>query len=133
MVKGSAVRFIAGKYAGKKGWVNTEGNSDHEVTSVIVDLGRRGEKYTYVYTSSLREESLSEKPDSYAEAVIHQCPDIEKDLVEVCRKLAKQEIERDPVGFNKVVQTSIHAAVNWRQAKGHKAYYHKIDWNTKKS
>ena len=90
MTKGSEIRFIAGKYAGKKGWIDLEGDSDSEVTSVIVNLGgRKGEKSTYVYTSSIRMEADYEDVKCYAKAIIHQCPDIEKDLVTVCRKFAK--------------------------------------------
>ena len=133
MIKGSAICFIAGKHAGKKGWVNKEEQSDKEVTSVIVDLGRKGEKSTFVCTTSICEECLTANPKCYAEAVIHQCPDIEKDLAGVCRKMAKCEIERDPDGISEIVYNSIAAAVDWQQKKGSKAYYRKIFYDKKSS
>jgi hypothetical protein len=37
-MKGQAIRFIAGKYAGKKGWVDLYGKEGDEKTPVIVDL-----------------------------------------------------------------------------------------------
>ena len=40
IVKGSAISFIAGKYTGERGWVDTERDIDHKVTCVIVDLGK---------------------------------------------------------------------------------------------
>ena len=52
MLKVKKIQFIAGKYAGKDGWIDEAGESDEAVTSVIVNLGRRDEKSTYVYSSS---------------------------------------------------------------------------------
>ena len=127
MRKGKKIRFIAGKYARKDGWIDEAGESDEAVTSVIVNLGRRGEKSTYVYSSSFRIEE-GEKPDCYAEAIIQQCPDIEKDLVGVCRKLAKCEIEKDEPGLLKVINKTMADAVKWQQDKGSKAYYRKIKY-----
>jgi hypothetical protein len=47
--KGKKVHFIGGKYGGKKGWVNDDRNLGTGTIPVIVDLGKKGEKETYVY------------------------------------------------------------------------------------
>mmetsp|Transcript_1023 Transcript_1023/g.1383 ORF Transcript_1023/g.1383 Transcript_1023/m.1383 type:complete len:83 (-) Transcript_1023:209-457(-) len=41
-IKGDEIRFIAGKYGGKSGWINTQEAADETVTPVIVNLGRKG-------------------------------------------------------------------------------------------
>ena len=74
-MKGKSVCFIAGKYAGKTGWVNVAMEHGENTIPVIVNLGKKGEKVTYVYSDNLAlEESYELK--SYAEAVVKQCPDI---------------------------------------------------------
>ena len=134
MTKGAAVRFIAGKYAGKKGWLNLEDNNgNNDVTGVIIDLNKKkGGKKTYVYTSSYCEDIKPEDVKNYAEAVLNQCPDIEKDLVGICRKFAKCNIQRDADGFMKVIHTTMNDAVEWQQNKGAKALYRKIEYDSKK-
>ena len=127
-IKGDEVRFIAGKHAGKSGWVNTEETADESITPVIVNLGRKGEKTTFVYTSSIRLVSLQRPPNSYAEAVIQQCPDIEKNLVTVTRQLAKCDIDRDPEGFQGIMNEKLDEARDWQLGKGSKAMYRKIKY-----
>jgi hypothetical protein len=74
--KGKKVRFIGGKYGGKKGWVDDDRNLGTGTIPVIVDLGKKGEKETYVYKYSVALEATV-NPTCYAEAVIQQCPDLE--------------------------------------------------------
>jgi ribosomal protein L24 len=111
-IKGDAVRFIAGKYGGKSGWVNLAETADDEILPVIVNLGRKGEKVTFVYQSSARLITITNvAPTSYAEAVIKHCPDIEKALVELSRKLAKCDIKRDSSGFHAVIIAKVDEAI----------------------
>ena len=127
-VKGTPVRFIAGKYGGKTGWVNISENTDKEIVPVIVNLGRKGEKATYVYTSSVRQDSSEAAPNSYAEAVLQQCPDIERSLVEVARKLARCDVNHDVVGFRKIIEMKLNEAIVHQESKGSKAMYRKINF-----
>ena len=127
-VKGSPVRFIAGKYGGKMGWVNISENADEEIMPVIVNLGRKGEKATYVYRSSVWQDSSEVAPNTYAEAVLQQCPDIERSLVEVTQKLARCDIKRDVVGFRKVIEMKLNEAIVHQESKGSKAMYRKINF-----
>ena len=66
-MKGKSVCFIAGKYAGKTGWVNVAMEHGENTIPVIVNLGKKGEKVTYVYSDNLALE------ESY-EPVVKQCP-----------------------------------------------------------
>ena len=51
--KGKEVRFIGGKYGGKKGWVDDDRKQGNNTIPVIVNLGKKGEKETYVYDYSV--------------------------------------------------------------------------------
>ena len=124
--KGKQIRFIAGKYAGKQGWEDLARQQGDKTIPVIVDLGKRGEKETYVYNSSYVLNDASSLPGSYAEAVIQQCPDLEKMLVATCRAFAKTDIGRDPEGFHRLFNQHLHQAVYWQRSKGSKALYRSI-------
>jgi hypothetical protein len=126
-MKGQAIRFIAGKYAGKKGWIDLSGTEGDETTPVIVNLRKKGEKSTYVNDSSYEAEPTA-SPSSYAEAVIQECPDLQKLLVSTCRGFAKADIGRDPAGFFKLVDKMTKEAIDWQKSKGSKALYRKINY-----
>lgn len=126
--KGERVRFIAGKYGGKKGWINSAREPGDNTIPVIVDRGRKGEKSTYVYEENMKIEP-STPPSCYAEAVIQQCPDVEQLLVKMCRAFAKCDIQQDGEGFMRLVQQNITAATEWQDSKGSLAYYRKIEWD----
>lgn len=96
--KGKQVRFVAGKYGGKDGWIDASKEEGDDTVPVIVNLGKKGEKATFVYKSSIEYE-MHGLPSSYAEAVLQQCPDLERKLVDFCRDLAKCDIQRDPAGI----------------------------------
>ena len=130
MMKRDNIRFVAGKYAGKHGWIDLTGHSEKGVTHVIVDLSGKGEKVTYVYTSSFRK-MLKDKPSCYTQAVIQQCPDIEKNLVNVSRQLAKCNIKKDMDGFKQVVNGHLKEAMVWQEQRGSKAMFWKITYNNK--
>lgn len=126
-IKGDEIRFVSGKYGGKSGWINTQEPADESVTPVVVNLGRKGEKCTYVHTSSIKRIATA-PPVSYAEAVIQQCPDIEKNLVTVARQLAKCDLSRDRQGFQAVVNQKLDEALLWQESRGSKAMYRKIKY-----
>ena len=82
------VRFIAGKYAGKKGWIDPTRTADERVTPIIIHLAKKGGLYqTFVHNGSYRELN-TDALMSYAEAVFQQ-PAIEKAVVAATRKLAQ--------------------------------------------
>jgi hypothetical protein len=127
--KGAKVRFIGGKYGGKKGWVDVDRAQGTDTIPVIVDLGKKGEKETYVYDYSVAIEP-TENPTCYAEAVIQQCPDLECSLTKVCRDFAKCSIREDPGGFLAIINKKMDDATKWQDAKGSKALYRHIKYDT---
>ena len=77
--KGDAIRFIAGKYAGKKGWKNNAELEYEHFVPVVVSHG--GKFYpTFVHKGSIKVET-SEVPKGYAQQVLKECPDIEMAMV----------------------------------------------------
>ena len=87
-MKGAPIQFIAGKYAGKNGWIDIDGKERDETTPVIVNLQKKEEKSTYVSDSNFQAKPTG-FPSSYTKAVIQQCPDLQKLLVSTCRGFAK--------------------------------------------
>jgi hypothetical protein len=69
--KGKEARFIGGNYGVKKGWVDDDREHGNNTIPVMVNLGEKGEKETYVYISSVDIEPTT-VPTCYAEAVIQQ-------------------------------------------------------------
>jgi hypothetical protein len=127
MAKGVAVRFVGGKYGGKKGWIDTAREHGENTIPVIVDQGKKGLKETYVFEASIEFEPTT-APRSYAEAVFQQCTDLDCSLTKLCRDLAKVNIENDAEGLLVVIQRKLTAAVAQHQAKGSKALYRKINY-----
>ena len=130
-IAGKELRIIAGKYVGKTGWYNasekwgwTEGDEAEPNAPVIVQLGRgKGFKCTVIKKASFREVNPHFEPDSYAEAVIDQRPDIEKNLVTVTRQMAKCKAKDDIDGFDMVMHNALMEAIDWQNRKGTKADY----------
>ena len=124
----SKCRFVGGKYAGFKGYVDSSQLSDSETIYVVVLRPARtgGQKTTWVQTSQVRLET-SAAPNSYAEATMKQCPDIEKSIVQVTRKIAKCDIGRDQKGFEKILIDELSEAKKWMEDKGPKALYRKVN------
>jgi hypothetical protein len=80
MKKGRQIRFIGGKYGGKKGWIND---------------GKKGEKAMYVFDNSVDNEPTG-TPSSYGDAILLQCPDLDCSLTKLCWDFAKCNIKVDP-------------------------------------
>lgn len=125
-VKGDDIVFIAGKYGGLTGWINTQEEPDDKHMPVIV-LKCGKHKSTFVSHSSFRRE-FNNPPATYAEAVIQQCPEIERSIVNATRQLAKCDIGRDVQGFNAVLSKQLMEAKDWQEKKDSKGMYRKIQF-----
>lgn len=126
--KGTQIRFIGGKYRERKGWINEDKEAGENTVPVIVDLGKKGEKATYVYENSIEKEPTA-APSSYAEAVLQQCPDLDCSLTKLCRDFAKCNIKTDPAGFFAIIERKMKEATTQHEAKGSKALYRAIRYN----
>jgi hypothetical protein len=126
--KGQKVRFIAGKYGGRKGWIDEDREAGQDTVPVIVNLGRKGEWETYVYTFSVELERLI-AATTYAEAVIQQNPDLDCALTKVCRDFARCNIKKDLPGFTQIIKKKLEEGTKYLESKGNKALYRHIKFN----
>ncbi|CAJ1945441.1 unnamed protein product [Cylindrotheca closterium] len=127
IAKAECIKFVAGKYKGKQGWLDHTRTADASTTPVIVNLPKKGGLYgTFVHTGSFRKIS-TDQPMTYAEAVF-QVPAIEASIVEAMRKLAKYDISKDEEEFKKQLDKEMMAAKDWMEQKGDDA-----DWRRVKS
>ena len=101
--KGYEIRFIAGKYAQKRGclgWLDKSRLHDSgSKVAIVVKEKIRSERRTYVLKSSFTRKQQYTSIDTYAEAVFDQCPDMERKLVDLCHLLAKCDIQQDSKGM----------------------------------
>jgi len=123
------IRFVAGKYARKTGWIDDTEVAYGELSPVIVDLkgnNNKGLKATSVHTTSFKKIIDQKVPTSYAEAVIQRYPDIEQKLVTVTRQMAMCHMEKDLGGFHELISKDLLDAANWQGSKGSSAGCRKI-------
>jgi hypothetical protein len=94
---------------------------------VIVDLGKKGEKATYVFATNIKE-MYSADPTYYVHAVVQQCPELECALVKLYQGFTKCNIsmEEDAERFKTLFSVNMKEAIDWQNAKGSKALYRKI-------
>ena len=126
--RGDPIRFIAGKYAGKHGWMDRSKEAGY-LFPVIVDRGSKGLKRTSVQPRSIARESDYATPQSYAEAVISKCPDLEAKMVSLCRAFVKARIQRDIPGLARVFELKLKEAIEWQTARGSRASYRDIPFD----
>eukprot|EP00980_Cylindrotheca_fusiformis_P030736 scaffold25337_cov769-Cylindrotheca_fusiformis.AAC.1 len=127
-MKGDEIVFISGLYGGQTGWINTQ-EPDHDENLPVIVLMKSGrEKVTFVKKDNARR-AFTDAPGTYAEAVIQQCPDIERNVVTTTRQLAKCNIARDPQGFHKLLSDKLDEARAWQEKKGSKAFYRNIQYD----
>jgi hypothetical protein len=127
--KGQKIRFIGGKYGGKKGWINADRPASEERTYVIVNLKKKGLRNTFVMDFSFAFEPTTE-PASYARAVIQQCPDLDCALTKLCRDFAECSIKKDLPGFAVVLGEKLEEAAALLESKGSKARYRRIKFDS---
>jgi hypothetical protein len=127
--KGQSIRFVGGKYGGKKGWINVDKTAGEETTPVIVNLKKKGEKETYVYNFSFEIEHATE-PSSYAGAVLKQCPDLDCALTKLCRDFAKCSIKKDYPGFAAIIERKLQEATELIESKGSRGLYRRIEFDS---
>ena len=101
--------FIAGKYVGKKGWVNLAMKyfgSAHKIQVLVdrSDARKRAMIASFVYRSSITLEKSYKNATTLATAVGQKCPDIEEKLIAVCREFVVAEFENTGGVFWKLFQ-----------------------------
>jgi L-lactate utilization protein LutC len=92
--KGKQILFVAGKYDGKKGWIDLGQDEMRKMVGVIVEGKRPGDEVivTKVFQSSVKEVGVRKNPESYEEALLDQHLDIEALIEKLAKELARCEI-----------------------------------------
>jgi hypothetical protein len=97
VMKGVQIRITAGKYNGKKGWVNTaKGRSGYQgkCSIHIIYIDEDGDEVVAancIRTSSVDFESWSSKPKTYVQALLDQHPKVRSKTKELCDILGSVE------------------------------------------
>jgi hypothetical protein len=117
--KADAIRFIGGFYSGKTGWLRhsrrKRGNCHHYV---LVDLGDNTLKKTYVEITSIAPPHAA--PTSFVGALLQQHSAVEKTMNDLCKKLARFEIQ-NPERKAELIQqfaTKLDQAIDRQNAMG---------------
>ena len=97
--------------------------------AIFVKEKGRAEKQTYVLKSSFTTKQKYTSNATYAEAVLDQCPDLERKMIDLCRSLAKCDIQKDSRGIMDLFQVTMEEATEWQSAKGSRATYCQIKWS----
>lgn len=130
-IKGEEVRFIAGKYAGKKGWVNVAMKESGSAQKIHVLVDRSDVKKgamvaSFVYKSSITTEKSYRNATTLAAAVVQQCPDIEAKLIAVCRAFVVAGVQNSGDGFLEIVSEFMNDALKYQKNRGSKALYRMV-------
>ncbi len=130
--KGEKVRFVGGKYVGKKGWLNNDKGDTTYFVYVIVDLGNGKTKETRVSKENVA--SPHTAPASYEEAVLQQIPEIEALMDKLARELAKchVEVKDSSAPILEIMGLKIRDAMAKQVRKGSKATWRMVKFSKKK-
>ena len=134
-IKGEPVRFISGSYAGMKGWINVgkECTSSRRIRVLVYRGEKNSLKAANVFTSSVQLESAYKNPASNAEAVLAQCPDIEKKLVALCNAFVKAGLDCEEDGLTQVMANYMNNAAKNQAKLGNRACFRKVNMPYNKS
>ena len=86
--KGEPIRFVAGTYNGKRGWIDISRAATAKMFPVIVDMGEGVEKITAVRKTSVQKQSERKEPSSFEEAILDQQPKVKHAMKRLVTKLA---------------------------------------------
>jgi hypothetical protein len=120
--RGSAIRFVAGKYEGRTGWFNMANAHTTSMYYVIVTMGENGEeKNTRVRKASVIAVADERVPVSYEEAVLQQHSDIDVAMNKLVASLAECGIQGGSTEITRILSAKLIAACVAQQMRGSKA------------
>lgn len=119
------IRFVAGSYKGKSGWIDPTRPALDRRTPVIVNAPKKGGLYqTNVDHGNWRPIS-NDHPMTLAEAVF-LVPDVEAKVVDACRSIVKFNVCKDEEGIEEVKELfgeELEKAQQWQVNKGERAVW----------
>lgn len=128
--RGKEVRIVTRDYKKKKGWIDVDaGRNPNPLRQyVIVDMGGGYELDTNLWIFSLRD--AHEKPKNREEAMLQEHPDIEADLIQLCRKMAACEVHNKQAVMN-LVKKELTKAVKEQCLRGNTAKWRELEYDSR--
>lgn len=132
--KATPIRFVAGAYKGKSGWIDPTRVSTDRRTPVIVNVPKKGGMYQTNVENGNWREITTDEPMTLAEAVF-LVPDVEAKVVDACRTIVKFDVCKDEEGIEEVKELfgeELEKAQDWQERKGDKAVWRKAtNWKNR--
>jgi hypothetical protein len=128
--KGFPIRFCAGKYKGRLGWMDKKNASTKCMHSVLVIMDELGED---IYVTRVMKESVGDRfhePESYIQAALQQHEDILGDMDRLAKKLAECRIEGTEEILH-IFKKKVDDAFHRQLVKGNKAKWRSVDFEGK--
>jgi hypothetical protein len=132
--RGEEVRFVRGKYIGYTGWINRDG--DETAVSIAVIVNGYKDKKTGVTTNkatTVRTESVRVKaqpaPNSRAEAIMQQHPEIEQTMEKLARQLAKCDLSPLSTSILQIFATKLQEESARQIAMGNRATWKRVQYD----
>ena len=129
--KGAAIRFIGGKYVGRRGWIDSGREFGETKVPVIVVKGSE-EKQTAVDFTNYELETAYNEPTNYEEAIFDQVGDIELAMNKLVKLLAEcPAVENTGEGGKRLARIflkRVGQAMKRQKNKGDKARWRFVVW-----
>jgi hypothetical protein len=129
-VKGNEVTFIKGKYVGYAGWINVAGDETPKSVPVIVHGWKKADGSTVDRVTNVRKTSIRKgsppQPNTRADAIMLQMPNIEATMDSLCRQLAKCELDHDSKPIQTIFARKLKEAMANQIAQGNTATWYRI-------
>jgi len=127
-MKGKEIRIVSGTYRKKSGWYDLEAgvNPNPLRKYVIVDMGGGYWVETNLWIFSIRDPHKT--PKNQEEAMLQEHPDIESDLIQLCRKMAACEVHNKKA-IVKLVEKELSRAVMEQCLQGNTAKWRLLEYD----
>ena len=128
---GDEIRFVGGKHVGCTGWVDLDGDETAACIAVVVN-GYKDKRSRSASNKSttVRKESVrlmaQPAPQSRAEAIMQQHPEIEQTMEKLARQLAKCELSPRSASMHKIFARKLQDATARQIAMGDRATWKKV-------
>ena len=128
--RGEPISLCDGKYKGLTGWRDDSKNDTKKRNYIIVNMGSGLEKHTWVAPSSILKPIAN--PSNYAEAMLSQCPKIDKMVNKLVREIAKctiwNDLVKNPEPLYMIVHQRLQEAIDEQVSKGSDATWRIINY-----
>ena len=121
--KGTKIRFVGGAYIGKTGWIDQEGDETEKSYAVIVrNVWKKNGTTKADKATKVRKRNVAtfetQQASCYVEAVMVQQPEVEQNMMKLCRLLAMCDVDPNDENILRVFKDKPAIAVKEQKEKG---------------